>query len=247
MEVAKGVRMLKIAAAVMGKPSVIYPVLLTEENATILIDAGFPGQFPQINEAIEKVNGSLTELQGIMLTHHDIDHIGSVSAIQKELGKKIEVAAHREEIAFIQGEKTPVKIAQLETRLNYLPEEMKETYRRLKSGFQNSIVKVDKVLTDSEKLPYCGGITVIHTPGHTPGHMSLYLGKSKILIAGDLFFVENNRLVKTPEPINDDNEAVLKSIKKLTDYDISKVICYHGGLFEEEANKRIAILAEDNN
>jgi len=37
----------------------------------------------------------------------------------------------------------------------------------------------------------------------------------------------------------------MKSIKKLIDYDIETVICYHGGIYKGDVNKRIAELADD--
>ncbi len=45
--------------------------------------------------------------------------------------------------------------------------------------------KIDQTLEDRQELPYFGGIEVIHTPGHTPGHISLYVKRSKMLVAED--------------------------------------------------------------
>ncbi|MFP3381467.1 MBL fold metallo-hydrolase, partial [Bacillus sp. SIMBA_069] len=66
----------------------------------------------------------------------------------------------------------------------------------LKDGHLESPPKgrVDYTLIDGQELPFCGGIRVIHTPGHTPGHISLYLKQSKILIAGDSMYSVNGIL-----------------------------------------------------
>jgi glyoxylase-like metal-dependent hydrolase (beta-lactamase superfamily II) len=93
-------------------------------------------------------------------------------------------------------------------------------------------------------LPYCGGITVINTPGHTPGHISLYHKPSKTLIAGDAMIVADGRLLGPNPQYTLDMKTAIESLKKLMQYDIETVICYHGGLYKDNANRRIAELAK---
>ena len=107
--------------------------------------------------------------------------------------------------------------------------------------------KVDKTLIDGEELPYCGGITVIHTPGHTPGHICLYLKEYKILIAGDALCIDDGLLMMAPQSTNYDMDLSIKSLKKLLNYDIQTVVCYHGGLYKDNANIRIKELAKGDN
>ncbi|RII34286.1 MBL fold metallo-hydrolase [Clostridium chromiireducens] len=242
MKIENGIYMLELSANLMGKASIINPTMIYDNDSVVLIDAGFPEQINQIREAFEKEGISFNKLKSIILTHQDIDHIGSALAILKEMVSKVEIFAHEEEEKYINGEKTPVKLASLEGNLDYLPENMKLIYEKLKSGFQNSIVNVDKTLVDDQELPFCGGITVLHTPGHTPGHICLYLKKYKILIAGDILSVKEGLLVNADPSINFDNELNMKSLKKLMEYDIEKVICYHGGIYKGDVNKRIAEL-----
>ena len=113
----------------------------------------------------------------------------------------------------------------------------------LKAGFQNNKVNIDETLIDGQELPYCGGMTVIHTPGHTPGHICLYIKSFKLLIAGDIFAVNDGLLLRGNQDYNFDNEENMKSIQKLMKYDIETVICYHGGMYKDNVNKRIAELA----
>lgn len=242
MKIENGIYMLELSANLMGKASIINPTLICDNESVVLIDAGFPEQLHQIREAFEKEGIPFNKLKTMILTHQDIDHIGSALAILKEMVSKVEIFAHEEEEKYINGEKMPVKLAKLEGNLDYLPENMKLIYEKLKSGFQNSIVNVDKTLVDDQELPFCGGITVLHTPGHTPGHICLYLKKYKILIAGDILSVKEGLLVNADPSINFDNELNMKSLKKLMEYDIEKVICYHGGIYKGDVNKRIAEL-----
>jgi len=93
---------------------------------------------------------------------------------------------------------------------------------------------------DKKKEKKSGGITVIYTPGHTPGHISLHLKQSKTLITGDALFVDGGLLVPAPRYINFDKDLAMKSLEKFTRYDIEAVICYHGGVYTSNANQRIA-------
>ena len=102
-------------------------------------------------------------------------------------------------------------------------------------------VKIDETLVDGQELPYCGGIIVIHTPGHTTGHICLYFKQWKTLIAGDIFCINDGILCRENQNLNFDNELNIKSIQKLMKYDVEKVICYHGGIYNENVNIKICI------
>lgn len=245
MKIANGIEMLEISSKVLGKPNVINPTLIWDEHTVILVDSGYPGQLPQIREAIAKTGVSFDKLNMVILTHQDIDHIGNVSSIITEMPDRVEVLAHKDEKPYIDGEKTPTKLAQMEANLISLPDEMKAIYEKMKSAHKNCKVNVDETLTDNEELPCCGGITVIHTPGHTLGHICLYLKQSKVLIAGDMLTIENGVLMRMAPSTNFDTDQSILSLKKLTKYNIESVICYHGGMFKNNVNQRILELANE--
>jgi glyoxylase-like metal-dependent hydrolase (beta-lactamase superfamily II) len=244
MKVAKGTEMLEIAAVVMGKQNTICPTLLWDENTVVLVDTGFPGQLPLLREAIENAGVPFERLNKIILTHQDIDHIGNLPAMVSGSAKKIDVLSGEAEKAYIQGEKKLVKMN---------PETMKKMMDSMPGGYSEERRKafiavmenppkarVDKTLIDGENLPYCGGIIVISTPGHTPGHICLYHRPSKTLVAGDALRVLDGTLVG-PAPQNAlDIDLAIKSVKKLTRYDIETIICYHGGLLKGDVKKSLA-------
>lgn len=242
MQVAKGLEMLEITANLMGETRVIYPALIWDEDTAILVDAGFPGQLPQFREAIEAAGVPFEKLTGVVLTHQDIDHIGCLPDLLKASPQKVEVLSSEVEKPYIQGDKPLIKIEKAMARLTDLPQEQREGFKRV---FENPpTALVDKTVADGEELPFCGGITVIHTPGHTPGHISLYHQPSKTLIAGDALTIVDGRLVGPVPQYTLDMDVAIQSLKKLTQYDIEAVICYHGGLYRENVNHRIAELAD---
>ena len=113
-----------------------------------------------------------------------------------------------------------------------LPVDYTEEQRGISRGAEEPAhPHVDHTPADGEVLPYCGGLTVITTPGHTPGHLCLYHPPSKTLIAGDALALVDGRLQR-PEPTMDlDRDAATRSLRKLARYDIATVICYHGGRY----------------
>lgn len=141
--------MLQIPVNIIGNQDIVNPTLIWDKNDMILVDAGCSGQLMQIKEAIEKASISFNKLNNIILTHHDIDHIGSVSSILKEL-PNLKVFAHEKEIGYINGEKRPIKLAQMEDNIDSLSPEMKVVYEKFKIGFENSKANVDKTLVDGE-------------------------------------------------------------------------------------------------
>lgn len=214
MEVSKGVEMLELDF----NGNIIYPTLLWNQEIAILIDTGFPGQIEDLRIAMERAGVSFDKLKVVILTHQDIDHIGSLPELLQVCGSNIKVYAHALDKPYIQGELPLLKDGHIENP---------------PKG------KVDDTLMDGQDLPYCGGIRVIHTPGHTPGHISLYLKQSKTLIAGDSMYSANGTLGGIHIPTTLDIKEAQLSIKKYLDLDIESVVCYHGGLSKGNINEQI--------
>nr|WP_255724628.1 MBL fold metallo-hydrolase [Shimazuella soli] len=224
----------------MGNSNTIFPALLFDDNFSVLIDTGYPGQLPLLQQAIAKVGSSLSSIEKIILTHQDIDHIGNVSSLLNMSSHPIEVIAPLLEQPYIQGEKTlqkhtPEAIA---TAVKNLPSDVPSQW---KQAFRHTLenpptAKVNKTVVGGDELPFLGGIIVIDTPGHTIGHTSYYHKTSKTLIAGDALTVENNELVISSPLLTFDMEKAIESIGHLTHYDIETVLCYHGGIFDQDVN-----------
>lgn len=234
MNIAEGLSVLELGS----KEHQMHPTLIFDENDVILIDAGLPGQFENISEEIGKAGLSVDRINKIIITHHDIDHIGGLASVVKNSKSGVEVLSHAGEKSYIEGDKMPIKMTP--ERLNSMPEdERNETLERLKK----LKAKVSRTIEDGEVLPYCGGIEVVYTPGHTPGHTCLYLKKYKTLVTGDALNVFDGKLTGPNPVFTFDMKQATESLKKLSKYDIQTVICYHGGVFTDSPNERIAEIA----
>ena len=214
MEIAKGVEMLQLEF----QEFVIHPILLWNDEMAVLIDTGFPGQIEDIQVEMEKVGVSFDKLKVVILTHQDIDHIGSLPELLQRCRSNIKVYAHELDKPYIEGDLPLLKDGNIENR---------------PKG------KVSDTVIDGQELPYCGGILILHTPGHTPGHISLYLKQSKILVAGDSMYSVNGMLGGIHAPTTINIKEAKQSLKKYLNLDIESVVCYHGGLSKENINVQL--------
>ncbi|MDC6155440.1 MBL fold metallo-hydrolase [Bacillus albus] len=214
MEIAKGVEMLQLEF----QEFIIHPILLWNDEMAVLIDTGFPGQFEDIQVEMKRVGVSVDKLKVVILTHQDIDHIGSLPDLLENGVSDIKVYAHELDKPYIEGDLPLLKDGKVENP---------------PKG------KVSNTVIDGQELPYCGGILILHTPGHTPGHISLYLKQSKTLISGDSMYSVNGKLggIHTPTTLN--IKEAQQSLKKYLNLDIESVVCYHGGLSKGNINVQI--------
>lgn len=214
MEIAKGIKMLQLEF----QEFVIHPILLWDDEMAVLIDTGFPGQIEDIQVEMEKVGVSFDKLKVVILTHQDIDHIGSLPELLQRCRSNIKVYAHELDKPYIEGDLPLLKDGNIENR---------------PKG------KVSDTVIDGQELPYCGGILILHTPGHTPGHISLYLKQSKILIAGDSMYSVNGMLGGIHAPTTINIKEAQQSLKKYLNLHIESVVCYHGGFSKGNINVQL--------
>ncbi|MDR0294172.1 MAG: MBL fold metallo-hydrolase [Oscillospiraceae bacterium] len=224
MKIANNAEMLEIK----GERGALYPVLLWDGAEVVLIDTALPGQTEPLGEAVRQAGFELEQITKVLLTHQDMDHIGSAKALA---GLGAEILAHKVEAPYIQGGKTSVRIVEMEKRLPEMDGDERAFFERMKAGAPLFTVPVSRALTDGELLDFCGGIQVIHTPGHTPGHMALLLKESNIVVAGDAANISGGALTGADPYFTLDMPQAEASFQKIKALNPAAVICYHGGLY----------------
>lgn len=230
--------MLELEMNMMGNRGTINPTLFYDDRHAILVDAGMPGHLEAIKAAMEKAGVPFGTLSAVIFTHQDIDHIGSIQEVLKAVGKPIDVYAHAVEKPYIEGDKEPIKMTRerVAQMLERFPEDMR---KEIEAIFLNPpTAKVTKTVSDGEVLPFFGGIQVIHTPGHTPGHICLYHQVTRTLITGDATVSQDGKILGPNPPATYDMAQALESHKKFAAFDVEKVICYHGGLCDDHVNEQ---------
>jgi len=226
MRIGKNIEMLEVKGSLMP----VYPTLMWDTDNLVLADTGTPDMWSAICEQITKTGKRVENITALIFTHQDIDHIGCVKDVLA-VAPNVKLYAHADEIPYINGQKEPQKIESMKKRFDLNTAEGKESFEQFRQGFVNRRVNIDVALNDGDVLDMCGGIEVIHTPGHTFGHICLLVKQEGVLIAGDGLNVADGKLTGANPMHTYDMEAANNSFKKLMKYDIKKVVCFHGGLY----------------
>jgi glyoxylase-like metal-dependent hydrolase (beta-lactamase superfamily II) len=229
VRVANGVYVLPIPRSPQEPESFLNLTLIVDEqNGNMLVDAGLPDQAEAIGVALLEGGIGVRDLKRIIFTHQDLDHVGSGAALVRQSGAR--VLAHPADAPHIDGSLRLLKPSaeMLEQR-----PQMREILERLEP------VGVDEHLEDGARLEIAGGIRVIFTPGHTPGHLSLYLERSKVLIAGDALRAERGSLTGPNPSMTLEMGTALQSLRRLAGLEIDTIVCYHGGVVSEDANGQL--------
>lgn len=150
--------------------------LLIDYGGITLIDTGISGNGKTILSAVKSIGFSPTALKQIIITHADGDHYAALPEILVETRSKIFTSS-------IEADTIQKGISSRDLKpKNRLEEVIFSITGRL---FKSPPCRIDGLLTPGETLPIWGGLLVLDTQGHTPGHISLFSPSKKVLFAGD--------------------------------------------------------------
>lgn len=213
----------------------IHPALiLDEQRGATLVDTGTPGQVEAVLAMLAQLGLTPGDLRRIILTHHDLDHIGSLAELVARSGA--EVLTSEAEVPYIQDGARPQKLPpadQVDAMIAGNPGLPQEIQAFLRAPPQ-SAVPVTRVLHDGEVLDVAGGVRVVFTPGHTVGHLSLYVLQDDVLITGDALSSEAGQLSGPSAQATADMIQAMQSVQKLAQLNPSAMLTYHGGVVEQD-------------
>ena len=167
--------------------------LIADETAkqAVLFDAPDHTTAPLLKEA----GAREWTLIGLWLTHGHFDHFADHAAV-KERFPGAQVLLHALDEAKAQH-------PDLQTRMFGLP-------------FSIPPVKADGYVTDNQRLKIGSiEVTVIHTPGHAPGHVVYYLPKEQVLVGGDLIIGGSVGRTDLPDSNHRQLEASIRRVMEL--------------------------------
>lgn len=202
-----------------------------ELNEWVLIDAGMPESFEDILAMVEKRYGDGSKPEAIILTHGHFDHVGAVVDLVEKWNVK--VYAHERELPFLTGQQSYPE-----------PDGSVEGGLVAKMSPMFPVQPVDlgdhvEAIHQDGSVPYMDDWRWIHTPGHSPGHISLFRESDRTLIAGDAFVtVEQESLYKVitqtkeingpPRYLTTDWIKAKASVQNLADLKPNVAITGHG-------------------
>jgi glyoxylase-like metal-dependent hydrolase (beta-lactamase superfamily II) len=211
----------EVAPRAWGMKDIFVNVYMVEdavEKKWVLIDAGLKTSAKKIKRMAATLFGKESKPECIILTHGHFDHVGSLLKLATEWN--VPVYAHYLELPYLTG------------KSNYPPPDpsvggglmawMSFIYPSRPINLQTRVY----ALPEDGSVPALKEWKYIHTPGHAPGHISLFRDGDKVLIAGDAFVTTNQqsaisvilqtkKLSGPPKYFTYDWEAANSSVKNL--------------------------------
>jgi glyoxylase-like metal-dependent hydrolase (beta-lactamase superfamily II) len=171
-----------VAPGVWGRKDAFVNYYMIQDQTSgswALIDAGLKWSAPTIRNMAKEIFGEGSRPSAIILTHGHFDHVGAVKTLAKEWG--VPVYAHELELPYLTGRSSypppdPSVGGGMMASMSFLyptgPIDLEDTVQKLPGD---------------NTIPGLPEWKFIHTPGHAPGHISLFRETDKVLIAGDAF------------------------------------------------------------
>ncbi|WP_020578120.1 MBL fold metallo-hydrolase [Actinopolymorpha alba] len=147
-----------------------------DDGQVTLVDTGTKAAPKKISAALSWIGSAPSQVTRIVLTHAHPDHAGGLNTLANETGA--DVVAHEADAPSLRSGRTPARdLSSFGGRL----------LERLPGGGFTP-TEVAEEFVDGQVLDVGGGLEVVHTPGHSPGHVALLHHRSGILITGDSIF-----------------------------------------------------------
>jgi glyoxylase-like metal-dependent hydrolase (beta-lactamase superfamily II) len=201
---------------------------LEGDDSVTLIDCGVKRAPARIQRALASVGKHPRDVQRIILTHAHSDHAGGAAAVTQASSAE-GVFVHQAEEAYISsGQRPPLDGSSGSGRI----------FARVnKGGF--TPIPVAGMLQDGQVLSVAGGLQVIHTPGHTPGHISLLHQGSGVLITGDSIFNITSRMTWSLAAFCTDAAQSRQTAEKFADLDFTTAAFTHGPEIRDRGREAI--------
>ncbi len=196
------------------------------DGQVTLLDMGVKASGPKVLAALAAIGAGPSDVTRLLLTHAHPDHAGGAAHVAEATGRAFGV--HEDDAEYARTGTAPPRDRSF--RLGRL-------LQRLSAGGFDA-VPVEEELHDGQVLPVAGGLRVVHTPGHSPGHCSFLHEPTGLLVTGDAIF--NVRGVRWPiKAFCTDFRMTQRTAHRLADLDYTTAAFTHGP--ELRVNPREAI------
>ncbi len=188
-------------------------MVLVRGETPVLIDTGFGSDVAETEALLRRAGVPPEDLSLIVNTHYHCDHVGGNHALQTRYG--VPIAAHRWEASLVNRRDAEACGAV------WLRQPV-EPYR------------VDRLLTEGDTVD-AGGVTlrVLHTPGHTLGHVSLFEPETRVLILGDAVHGDDAAWLNPFREGVGALERAMETLEKLLELDVRWALSGHGAAITE--------------
>lgn len=187
---------------------------------SLLVDTGRKSQLPALVEGMDDLGVSAATLAGLILTHAHYDHTGNAAAMKEKYGVRI-IAHTTEADALISGKNAPIggTIFPARVLIGILA-------RSLSRRGAYAPVAADYVVEDHRDLAFLGfSVSILSTPGHTPGSMSVVVDDEVALVGDAMFGIFRGSILP---PFGTDLSKMVESWGRLIDTGCGVFLPGHG-------------------
>jgi len=201
--------------------------LFAEPDGTLtLVDTGYVRSAPRrIAAGLAALGKQPSDVRRILLTHAHSDHAGGAARVQRSSGAVL--STHDDEAHWLREGRAPspggTPLARLLARM---PAKIE-------------VCEVGATFSDNQLLDVAGGLRVLHTPGHTPGHCAFVHEPSGVLITGDSLFNFLDRMSWSFAAFCTDFPLCKQTAERLADVDYDVAAFTHGPEIRRNARERI--------
>ena len=206
--------------------------LIVEPDGLTIIDTGMPFSEKQTLKYIANLGRSTEEIKRILITHADLDHYGCLAALKEASGARTYASQSEAEAMARGGSSRPVNrsIGRFQGFM----------IRLMGKYLKPTPIQVDEMLTDGQVLPVLGGLQVVETPGHSPGHLSFFVPSLRVLFCGDSM-KSNDKGLRASRSRNNWNQSLAEaSVRKQAALG-AQIVCPGHGPVAKDAGGRFPI------
>ncbi|MEO5854313.1 MAG: MBL fold metallo-hydrolase [Nocardioides sp.] len=194
------------------------------DDQVTLIDMGLRSSGRKVVAALQWIGADVSDVTRLLLTHAHTDHAGGAAYVAEKTG--VGIGVHADDAECVRTGTAPPGGSTLGRLLARLPGQ----------GF--TPVEVSEELIDAQVLPVAGGLRVVHTPGHSPGHASYLHEGSGVLVTGDAIF--NVRRLRWPvQAFCTDFAMTQQTAHRLAELDYTIAAFTHGPELREHPREDI--------
>ncbi|HET8560799.1 MAG TPA: MBL fold metallo-hydrolase [Marmoricola sp.] len=198
-----------------------------DDGSVTLVDTGVKKAPPKIATGLAAIGKRPEDVQRIVLTHAHPDHAGGAAEMARRTGAPVSV--HDGDRSWCEAGEVLAKPTETTTLGRLLMRVSKPTFEPFETG---------PALGDGEVLPVAGGLRVVHTPGHSPGHVSLLHEPSGVLVTGDAIF-NVRRMRLSPKWLCADFAMTRQTAHRLGELDYDVAAFTHGPEIRDNAREQV--------